>query len=146
MVKKYSKLISCFLVTKQNNKLLMKNHEAHPIGFGPLSEVNATNYNHRQTHSCTHNHDYGRGHKESSKNIFSHNKWENNVTISNTTIIIKGFERAIILLHRGTNLHIDNTLYSSKFRRNLLSFKDIRLNCYHIETNNEGNMKYLYIT
>jgi len=33
-----------------------------------------------------------------------------------------------------------------KFNRNLLSFKDIYLNGYHIETNNEGDMKYLYIT
>jgi hypothetical protein len=37
-------------------------------------------------------------------------------------------------------------LYSSKSRRNLLSFKDIRDNGYHIETNNEGSKEYLYIT
>jgi len=30
--------------------------------------------------------------------------------------------------------------------RNLLSFKDISLNEYHIETNNEKDMKYLYIS
>jgi len=29
--------------------------------------------------------------------------------------------------------------------KNLLSFKDICLNGYHIETNNEKDMKYLYI-
>ena len=33
-----------------------------------------------------------------------------------------------------------------KFNRNLLSFKDIYLNGYHIETNNEGDVEYLYIT
>jgi len=30
--------------------------------------------------------------------------------------------------------------------RNLLSFKDICLNRYYIETNNEKDMKYLYIS
>ena len=37
-------------------------------------------------------------------------------------------------------------LYSSKSRRNLLSFKDIHRNGYHIETMNEENVEYLYIT
>jgi hypothetical protein len=37
-------------------------------------------------------------------------------------------------------------LYSSKFRRNLISFKDIHLNSYHVETTNEGSDKYFYIT
>jgi hypothetical protein len=37
-------------------------------------------------------------------------------------------------------------LYSSKSRRNLISFKDIRLNGFHVETINEGSEKYLYIT
>lgn len=50
------------------------------------------------------------------------------------------------MLPRGTKLCIDNALYYSKYPRNLLSFKDICLNGYHTETNNEGNMKYLYIT
>ena len=50
------------------------------------------------------------------------------------------------MLPKGTKICIDNTLYSSKSRRNLLSFKDIRGNGCHIETNNEGNEEYLYIT
>ena len=37
-------------------------------------------------------------------------------------------------------------MYSSKSSRNLLSFKDIRYNGYHIETNNEDSEKFLYIT
>ena len=37
-------------------------------------------------------------------------------------------------------------MYSSKSSRNLLSFKDIRHNSYHIETNNEGSEEFLYIT
>ena len=35
---------------------------------------------------------------------------------------------------------------NSKSTRNLFSFKDIRKNGYHIETMNEGNKEYLYIT
>ena len=37
-------------------------------------------------------------------------------------------------------------LYSSKSRRNLLSFKDIRINGYYIETMNEDIIECLYIT
>ena len=55
--------------------------------------------------------------------------------------LIEGFRRAIIILPNGTKLCIDDALYSSKSRRNLLSF-----NGYHIETNNEGNEEFLYIT
>ena len=50
------------------------------------------------------------------------------------------------MLPKGKKFCIDDTLYSSKSKRNLLSFKDIRSNGYHIETNNEGNEEYLYIT
>jgi hypothetical protein len=74
-------------------------------------------------------------------------KRETNVsTISGTSKIIEGSGRADILLYGGTKLHIENALYSSKSYRNLLSFKDIRLNGYHIETRNEGGNEYLCIT
>nr|KYP32967.1 hypothetical protein KK1_046237 [Cajanus cajan] len=43
-------------------------------------------------------------------------------------------------------LHAKNVLYSSKSYRNLLSFKDVHLNGYYIETDNEKNVEYLYIT
>ncbi|RDX60110.1 hypothetical protein CR513_61779, partial [Mucuna pruriens] len=66
-------------------------------------------------------------------------------TISRTTNIIEGSKKANILLHGGTKLHIDNALYYSKSHINLLSFKDICLNAYHIETKNEGSIEYLYI-
>jgi hypothetical protein len=58
-------------------------------------------------------------------------------TISGSSNLIKGSGRANIMLPKGTKLYIDDALYSSKSRRNLLSFKDIRYNGYHIETNNE---------
>jgi hypothetical protein len=67
-------------------------------------------------------------------------------TISGTTKIIEGSGRANISLYGGTNLYIENALYSSKSQRNLLSFKDIRLNGYHLETRNEEGIEYLCIT
>ena len=66
-------------------------------------------------------------------------------TISNSSNIMEGSRRANLMLPKGTKFCIDDALYFSKFRRNLLSIKDIRSNGYHIETNNEGNEEYLYI-
>ena len=60
--------------------------------------------------------------------------------------MIEGFGRANILLPGGTQLYIDSAFYSSKSNRNLLSFKDIRRNGYHIETTNRENQEYLVIT
>ena len=67
-------------------------------------------------------------------------------TISSSSNLIEGSRRANIMLSKRTKIRIDDTLYSSKSRRNLLSFKDIRGNGYHIKTNNEGNEEYIYIT
>ena len=50
------------------------------------------------------------------------------------------------MLPKGIKICSDDALYSSKSRRNLLSFKGIRGNDYRIETNNEGSEEYLYIT
>jgi len=61
-------------------------------------------------------------------------------------LVMREVNGSTILLPRDTRLHIKNTFYSPKSNRNLLSFKDIRLNRYHIETNNERDMEYLYIT
>jgi GAG-pre-integrase domain len=63
-------------------------------------------------------------------------------SISNLT---EGSRRAYILLPKGTKLIINDALYSSKSRKNLLSFKDIRRNGYHIETMTENNIEYLQI-
>ena len=65
--------------------------------------------------------------------------------ISDTTNLVEGFGRANITLPNGTRFHINDALYSIKSRRNLLSFKDIRKNGYHIETMNE-DVEYFYIT
>ena len=50
------------------------------------------------------------------------------------------------MLPNGTRYHINDALYSRKSTKNLLSFKDIRKNRYHIETMNKGNKESLYIT
>ena len=65
-------------------------------------------------------------------------------TISGTSNLIEGSERANIVLPNGTRFHINDALYFRKSRRNLLSFKDIRRNGYHIETMNEGNKMFIY--
>jgi len=67
-------------------------------------------------------------------------------TISGSANVIEDSGRAYILLSNGTKLDITEALYSSRFRRNLLSFKDICHNGYHIETRNKDNIECLYIT
>ena len=67
-------------------------------------------------------------------------------TISSLVDLIKGFGRTTIVLHNNTKFQIDDALYSNKSNRNLLSFKDIRQNGYHIETMNHNGNEYLLIT
>ena len=67
-------------------------------------------------------------------------------TIYGTTNLVEGSGRANITLPNGTRFHINDALYFRKLRRNVLNFKDIRRNGYHIETMSEGNVEYLYIT
>ena len=67
-------------------------------------------------------------------------------TISGKSKMIEGYGKANILMPNGTKLRIEVALYSSKSQRNLLSFKDIRSNGYHIETMNESGKEYLYVT
>jgi len=67
-------------------------------------------------------------------------------TIYGTTNIVEGSIRATILIPKGIRLHIKNAFYFLKSNRNLLSFKDIYVNEYHIETNNDGDMEYLYMS
>ena len=47
---------------------------------------------------------------------------------------------------KGTILHIENAFLSSRSKRNLLSFKDVRRNGYHVETIYEQNKEYIGIT
>ena len=61
---------------------------------------------------------------------FSHLKMrEINVsTINGSANLVKGFDRATIFLPQGTKCITDNALFSPQSRRNLLSFRDIRIN------------------
>ena len=67
-------------------------------------------------------------------------------TILGTTNLVESLRKVNLMLPNGTRFHINDVLYSRKFRRNLLSFKYIHRNGYHIETMNGGNIKYFYIT
>ena len=60
--------------------------------------------------------------------------------------MIKGSGQATIILPKGTKLQINDALYSNKSSINLLGFKDIRQNRYHIETMNHDDNEYLLIT
>ena len=46
--------------------------------------------------------------------------------ISGSTNLTEGFSKANLILPRGTKFTISIALFSSKSKRNLLSFKDIR--------------------
>ena len=50
------------------------------------------------------------------------------------------------MLPNRTRFHINDALYFDTSKRKFLSFKDIHRNGYHIETMNEDNVEYLYIT
>ena len=66
--------------------------------------------------------------------------------ISHIRNLVEGSRRTNIMLPNGTRFHINDALYSSKSIRNLLSFKKICRNGYHIENMNEDNVEYIYIT
>ncbi|TYI93570.1 hypothetical protein E1A91_D02G144500v1 [Gossypium mustelinum] len=67
-------------------------------------------------------------------------------TISSSAKIIEGSGRSNILFPRGTEFQINDALYSPKSQRNLLTFKYILHNGYHIEIISEENDEYLQIT
>ena len=66
-------------------------------------------------------------------------------TILGTSNMIEDLERANLILTYETKLDIHD-LYSSRSRRNLLNFKDIHRNGYHIKTIDENDLEYLSIT
>ena len=67
-------------------------------------------------------------------------------TISGPVDLIKGSGKATIILPKGTIFQIEDALYSNKSSRNLLSFKDIYRNGYHIATMKHDENEYLLIT
>ena len=70
----------------------------------------------------------------------------NVTTISGLVNLIDGSSKATIILPGGTILHLQDALYSTQSKRNLLSFKDIRLNGYHLETMRDDTSEFLLIT
>lgn len=59
-------------------------------------------------------------------------------TISNPVDLIEGYKKVAILLADGTKLSFYDAV------RNLLNFKDICLNKFHVKIINENNVEYLY--
>jgi hypothetical protein len=47
-------------------------------------------------------------------------------------------------LSKGTKITLQDALYSSKSQRNLLSFRDLRQNGYHVETTNKNKIHISY--
>jgi peptide/histidine transporter 3/4 len=71
----------------------------------------------------------------------------NIMTIAGCGPNIVGSGRATIILPMGTTLIINEALLYPESTRTLLSFKDIRANGFHIETDDDDNGKeYLIIT
>ena len=89
---KYYELISCLLVTEQNNELLLQNHQSRPNGSTSILKVNVAS---SSGHGRSHGHGRGRGsgrwlgrghgqsnyqsrggHINTTKN---HKKWSNNI-------------------------------------------------------------------
>jgi hypothetical protein len=66
-------------------------------------------------------------------------------TILGSTDMIEGSRRANIMLPNGIKFIIDNALFYTKSRRNILSLKNIQLNGYRIEIVNDNGIEYLYI-
>ena len=82
------------------------------------------------------------------KNYFSNlTLVQSNVhTILGPVDLIKGSGIATIILPNGTKYQIVDVLYYNKSNRNLLSFKDIHRNGFHIKTMNRDGLDYLLIT
>ena len=70
----------------------------------------------------------------------------NVTTISGPVNLIEGSSRATIILPGGTILHLQDAFYSTQSKRNLLSFKDIRRNGYHLGTMSDETIEFLLIT
>jgi peptide/histidine transporter 3/4 len=64
------------------------------------------------------------------------------MTVTGSDKYIVGSGRAIVTLPMGTTLHIEEALLYPESTRNLLSFKDIRANGFHVETGEEDNREY----
>jgi len=71
---------------------------------------------------------------------------ENITTITGSGMHIVGTGRATIILPNGTELVIQEALLYPESTRTLLSFKDIRANDLHVETNDDNGKECLIMT
>ena len=67
------------------------------------------------------------------------------IVIIGSTNLIEGFGKVNIILLRGKKFTIDNALFSSQSKRNLLNFKNIHCNGYHIAIDKKNVIGYLHI-
>lgn len=51
----------------------------------------------------------------------------------------------MVTLQNGTTINIESAIYAPKAVRNLISFKDIRANHFHIQTNTEEDKEIMNI-
>ena len=70
----------------------------------------------------------------------------NVTTIAGHDAIIVGSGKTTIILPMGTRIEIEDALLYPDSTRTLLSYKDIRQNGFHVETNNDNNDEFLFIT
>ena len=59
--------------------------------------------------------------------------------------IEEGHGPATITLPQGTTIHIKSAVYAPNATRNLISFRDIRENGYHIHTSQDQNQEVIHI-
>jgi hypothetical protein len=70
----------------------------------------------------------------------------NVITIAGRDAVIVGSGRATLILPMDTQLVIEDALLYPDSTCTLLSYKDIRRDGFHVETHNDNNDEYLFIT
>jgi hypothetical protein len=68
------------------------------------------------------------------------------MTIAGSNADIVGTGSAMLVLPMGTQIFLKDALLYPDSKRTLLSFKDIRVNGFHVETEIEHGTEYLFIT
>ncbi|KAM2419289.1 hypothetical protein ACFXTH_025893 [Malus domestica] len=67
-------------------------------------------------------------------------------TLSGSSNLIEGYGKTCIMLSNATILTIKEALYSPRFGRTLMSYRDIRDNQYHLETTEDNGFEFFCIT
>ncbi|XP_074374365.1 uncharacterized protein LOC141714764 [Apium graveolens] len=130
---KYSELISVILLVKQNNELLMKNHQARPTSSTPFPKANfVTSSDYGRGRAREHGFGHGRGqnyHNFSKYKKKAHpEKWKKNE--ENPKGIMMGQTAKSIFHYCGMKGHWSRTCRTSKQLVNLYqtSLKNVEIN------------------